>query len=1241
MKRSFVLVSFIFGLGVLSFAYFNATSRDTQRLLQTNQPNLARVAQFEDIDSESASPDGRLIFSIHTKGEFGSPLGKIEVVPLRQYNEYDVAASPQNLKFMIGSNPKRHVLKLPGVVPLTDKLKKQLFHKDVMTADTYPTQEVFDKLDYTRAHNMFVGHDPRFGENAFPVDSPAACVDRSVRSPDYEDISIMKNKGQGQYICYKLIVFRKITILPNIPAGTSINKKPRRFYRNNRMFQSYLSLALKVKKPDGSILIYPEVVDSHMNQIFKPVFTRSEKPYRSPCTADLSSGPCLRPISGMEGVPASDARLMVWNEGSAVNGPSRPRDYETHIPHHLSPLKNTNRDPESFVNSNGLQLRFSFNHTPWRNTTWFRPVYHDNLTRHYANIPICPQGTVSCTGARRTIKMKDQFKVMAQVHRDASGSRLPSLGQCFYPWFTPGGNNLMCRFDAFGGPEFAKKGCGSYDKCYHDKKNFIVGYDTGFRLKTISGPINGFSEYITVRKNFILHDGTVKICSSPTETGCKRFIKDQFYSSVGGKDNEIPQHGQGVKVPMGLGFTHGFWKSFPSGQPSNAFLARRPYSFQYYILNSTDFINTSVPMYYNDVGLKINTFSPKYTNRFAYTYGEVAFDDYMDKDFLFFHHFEPAVIPVKSAYLGVNSKGQMEFYAYSQDLKKCVKTSQAQLFVMNSQGAVRACRKNGSWYTVFNNRIFDSSSNWKVASHNYYVERENNNNYKYLGRGFLAESVIYSVEGFNGKGVKIINHRGEIKMSNPMEGENASLKEFSYEMAIRGEDSKTTNLNLPSYIGQIAKLDGVFELNLEEGDLTGYVRNASGDNHRFRVPIASFFTEDIANYTHIGLSVKAMEFKTRLDIYLNGNLASRQIIFENRESVFETIQSSTNFIIGPASRASRFKRVWIDEVAFSRKARGEKYFAIAAHKNWSKSTEAADLFPFKIPRGLSRKDLDLPEEMIPVFKRSDAQISRIVDLGKSLFKSPILTSEGTGGGRTGITCNTCHVQSMAFADHNRLAIGVGVGTKNTPTLINRAYGYSQHMEGNGGNLYEQVIHPILNEKEMGGDIPRILRVLNNNSGYNSSFKSAFGLSGTRPIKEEHLRKALTLYVLSIAGENNPPNNDSFLRGQQVFNNKGRCIGCHSGGNMSDEMLHMSLNGLRIKTPTLMGIDKTAPYFHDGRFSSLEEVVDFYNRGGVPESTNLDPELKPLGLSTQEKEDLVYFLKNLRTIVREGKNNLAF
>ena len=132
--------------------------------------------------------------------------------------------------------------------------------------------------------------------------------------------------------------------------------------------------------------------------------------------------------------------------------------------------------------------------------------------------------------------------------------------------------------------------------------------------------------------------------------------------------------------------------------------------------------------------------------------------------------------------------------------------------------------------------------------------------------------------------------------------------------------------------------------------------------------------------------------------------------------------------------------------------------------------------------------------------------------------------------------------------------------------------------------------------------------------------------------------------------------DAARRGLVLFRGKARCASCHAGPLLTDEQFHNTGIAWRagkltdegrarvthvaadrgaFKTPTLREIARTAPYMHDGSVKTLEAVVDFYDRGGVP-NPGLDRQLRPLQLTGAEKQDLIALLESLSGTIREGR-----
>jgi cytochrome c peroxidase len=260
-----------------------------------------------------------------------------------------------------------------------------------------------------------------------------------------------------------------------------------------------------------------------------------------------------------------------------------------------------------------------------------------------------------------------------------------------------------------------------------------------------------------------------------------------------------------------------------------------------------------------------------------------------------------------------------------------------------------------------------------------------------------------------------------------------------------------------------------------------------------------------------------------------------------------------------------------------------------------------------------------------------------VELGRKLFSDKRLSADGT------VACVSCHDPQLAFGDTHPRADGIGgkTGTRRAPRLVNRGYGTSFFWDGRAQALEQQVLQPISNPLEM-----------------NSSPREAAVRAG---VGEGELRDALASYVRTIlsgnsafdrymAGDSAAMNATEQL-GLRLFTGKAGCSTCHVGPNFSDERFHntgagngsdagrASVTGRAedlgaFKTPSLRECARTRPYMHDGSLATLEDVIEFYDKGGRA-NAQLDPEVRPLHLTAEEKLALASFLRVLNGTVRDG------
>ncbi|HJR36472.1 MAG TPA: cytochrome c peroxidase [Gemmatimonadales bacterium] len=281
----------------------------------------------------------------------------------------------------------------------------------------------------------------------------------------------------------------------------------------------------------------------------------------------------------------------------------------------------------------------------------------------------------------------------------------------------------------------------------------------------------------------------------------------------------------------------------------------------------------------------------------------------------------------------------------------------------------------------------------------------------------------------------------------------------------------------------------------------------------------------------------------------------------------------------------------------------------------------------------------------------------MVALGRRLFFDPVLSRDST------VSCAACHRPSRAFTDGKPRARGIGgrVGRRNAPTLLNRGYGMAFAWDGRGGTLAAQALRAIQDSAEMDLTVQVAVERLARHPGYVRAFEAA----GGGPPSGAVLGEALAGYLRSIrsgdsrfdrfvAGDSTALNSLE-RRGLALFQGRARCDRCHTGPLLSDEKFHNTgvawqsgrfSDGGRFevtrragdlgafKTPTLREVARTAPYMHDGSLVSLEEVVDFYARGGSS-NPNLDPEIRAIPLGSGERAALVAFLRTLSGRVQEA------
>jgi cytochrome c peroxidase len=304
-----------------------------------------------------------------------------------------------------------------------------------------------------------------------------------------------------------------------------------------------------------------------------------------------------------------------------------------------------------------------------------------------------------------------------------------------------------------------------------------------------------------------------------------------------------------------------------------------------------------------------------------------------------------------------------------------------------------------------------------------------------------------------------------------------------------------------------------------------------------------------------------------------------------------------------------------------------------------------DSLPARLP--LDAVPLGLQEREVP---KDNPLTEARVQLGRKLFFDPILSADQT------VACASCHQPAHGFAGPGARPLGIrGQPTpRKAPTLFNRAYGSAFFWDGRETALEAQALRPIEDPAEMGSRLADVVKRLQANEDYKDRFESAF----PDGVTAANLGRALASFERVLLRGDSAV--DRFRRkgehaaltpaerhGLWLYESKARCWNCHGGANFSDERFHNTGVGWgkeppdlgrfavtnrdddrgKFKTPTLRGVSLTAPYMHDGSLATLQDVVEFYNRGGGA-NKNLDPLMKPLELSKEEVSDLVAFLKAL-------------
>ena len=342
------------------------------------------------------------------------------------------------------------------------------------------------------------------------------------------------------------------------------------------------------------------------------------------------------------------------------------------------------------------------------------------------------------------------------------------------------------------------------------------------------------------------------------------------------------------------------------------------------------------------------------------------------------------------------------------------------------------------------------------------------------------------------------------------------------------------------------------------------------------------------------------------------------------------------------------------------------------------------------PENHQSLDIELPPALqigkSQVYIPADNPLTRAkIELGRQIYFDRRFSKNSE------VSCADCHHPQFGYAKDTPFGVGVAgqTGNRNSPVAYNRILSKEQFWDGRAGTLEAQAVGPIANPIEMAFTHELAVKFVSENKVYRKQFDKIFGrapniddigraiasfervlVTGDSPydanepfikLKEvfkddledlEALKKddpdLFAKYTKLKAAADAHPMSESALRGRRLFfSAKANCAACHVGANFTDEKYHNLGVGMTVekpdlgreastgnaadrgafKTPTLRNVALTAPYMHDGSQKTLEEVIDWYVKGGHP-NPNLSDKVKKFEATAEDKADLVEFMKAL-------------
>ena len=302
---------------------------------------------------------------------------------------------------------------------------------------------------------------------------------------------------------------------------------------------------------------------------------------------------------------------------------------------------------------------------------------------------------------------------------------------------------------------------------------------------------------------------------------------------------------------------------------------------------------------------------------------------------------------------------------------------------------------------------------------------------------------------------------------------------------------------------------------------------------------------------------------------------------------------------------------------------------------------AAETEPRPIFKEFARPD-EVPHPKNNPYSKAKAE------LGRRLFFDPLLSTSQI------VSCGTCHNPGLAWGDGLVRSVGEGMRplSRRSPTILNLAWASTLFWDGRAETLEEQALEALRLPRVMNMPPEVLVQRIKNNGSYLPYFNEAFPNAG---ITSQTIAMAIGTFERTVVSGLSPFDrwnqgdqqavSDSAKRGFQTFMNKGGCAECHGGWRFTDDSFHdiglpdsdlgrgkilpqVEVMQHAFKTPTLRNVALRAPYMHDGSRATLANVVEHYNKGGEANRPSLSDAIKPLRLSSVERQDLVNFLQAL-------------